>query len=67
MCCGDQLNSPMKADIKWHAGPVGSVENGVVVAQCAAVCFSSLEPTLHGSPALFLAADVVVLPLHTRH
>jgi len=33
----------------------------------ATVCFSRLELTLHGSPALFLAADVVVLPLHTRH
>ena len=33
----------------------------------ATVCFSRLELTLHGSPALCLAADVVVLPLHTRH
>ena len=29
--------------------------------------FSRLELTLHGSLALSLAADVVVLPLHTRH
>src|ERR1700731_151867 len=33
----------------------------------AKVCFSRLELTLHGSPVLCLAADVVVLPLHTRH
>ena len=33
----------------------------------ATVCFSRLELTLHGSPAVCLAADVVVLPLHTRH
>jgi hypothetical protein len=33
----------------------------------ATVCFSRLELTLHGSPAVFLAADVVVLPLRTRH
>jgi hypothetical protein len=33
----------------------------------ATVCFSKLELTLHGSPVLFLAADVVVLPLYTRH
>ena len=33
----------------------------------ATVCFSRLELTLHGSPAPCLAADVVVLPLHTRH
>src|SRR5258708_3193772 len=36
-------------------------------ATAATVCFSRLELTLHGSPALCLAADVVVLPLHTRH
>ena len=33
----------------------------------AIVCFSRLELTLHGSLVLSLAADVVVLPLHTRH
>ena len=33
----------------------------------ATVCFSRLELTLHGSLALSLAADAVVLPLHTRH
>ena len=33
----------------------------------ATVCFSKLELTLHGSLVLSLAADVVVLPLHTRH
>jgi len=33
----------------------------------ATVCFSRLELTLHGSFVLSLAADVVVLPLHTRH
>jgi hypothetical protein len=33
----------------------------------ATVCFSRLELTLHGSLVLSLAADVVVLPLHTRH
>ena len=33
----------------------------------ATVWFSRLELTLHGSLALTLAADVVVLPLHTRH
>src|SRR3984893_5698889 len=33
----------------------------------ATVCFSRLELTLHGSPALCLAADVVVLPLRARH
>jgi hypothetical protein len=33
----------------------------------ATVCFSRIEPTSHGSPARGLAADVVVLPLHTRH
>jgi hypothetical protein len=32
----------------------------------AMVCFSRLELTLHGSLALSLAEDVVVLPLHTR-
>jgi hypothetical protein len=31
------------------------------------VWFSRLVLTLHGSLALSLAADVVVLPLHTRH
>src|ERR1035441_5616277 len=41
------------------------VANGVPTE--ATVCFSRLEPTLHGSPALCLAAGVVVLPLHTRH
>ena len=33
----------------------------------ATVWFSRLELTWHGSLALSLAADVVVLPLHTRH
>ncbi len=33
----------------------------------AVLRFSRLELTLHGSLALSLAADVVVLPLHTRH
>jgi hypothetical protein len=33
----------------------------------ATVCFSRLGLTLHGSTALCLAADVVVLPSHTRH
>jgi len=33
----------------------------------ATVCFSRIELTSHGSPARGLAADVVVLPLHTRH
>jgi hypothetical protein len=31
------------------------------------VCFSRIELTSHGSPARGLAADVVVLPLHTRY
>jgi hypothetical protein len=33
----------------------------------ATVCFSRIELTSHGSPARGLAADVVILPLHTRH
>jgi hypothetical protein len=33
----------------------------------ATVCFSMLGLTLHGSLVLSVAADVVVLPLHTRH
>jgi hypothetical protein len=33
----------------------------------ATVCFSRKELTSHGSPARGLAADVVVLPLHTRY
>src|ERR1700751_600834 len=33
----------------------------------ATVCFSRLELTLHGSPVICRAADVAVLPLHTRH
>jgi hypothetical protein len=39
----------------------------LLLALGATVCFSRLELTLHGSPAVFLAAGVVVLPLHTRH
>jgi hypothetical protein len=33
----------------------------------ATVCFSRIELTSHGPPAQGLAADVAVLPLHTRH
>ena len=32
----------------------------------ATVCVSMLELTLHWSPVVCLAADVAVLPLHTR-
>ena len=33
----------------------------------ATVCFSRIDLTSHGSPAPGLVADVVVLPLRTRH
>ena len=44
-----------------------TIEDRAAISTSATVCFSRLELTLHGSPALCLAADVVVLPLHTRH
>jgi FixJ family two-component response regulator len=46
---------------------VQAAQNRPNAVTAATVCFSMLGPTLHGSPALYLAADVVVLPLHTRH
>jgi hypothetical protein len=36
-------------------------------AATVTVWFSRVERTLHGSLALSLAADVAILPLHTRH
>ena len=53
-----------EADMDDPMSKNGSVANSVPTE--ATVCFSRLEPTLHGSPALCLAAGVVVLPLHTR-
>src|SRR4029079_14881654 len=47
-------------------GGQGSVER-MRRGRTATVCFARLEPTLHGSPALSLPADVVVPPLYTRH
>ena len=49
------------------AGKAGPAWSGIRRGCTATVCSSRLELTLHGSLALSLAADVVVLPLHTRH
>src|SRR6267378_4010519 len=80
-CCVDRLRPPSNSDIArylWHfsKGPTEHVLD-MSPAQAslgprktrlgATVCFSRLELTLHGSLVLSLAADVVVLPLHTRH
>ena len=47
--------------------PTNAVSPAGACPPAATVCFSKLVLTLHGSFALSLAADVVVLPLHTRH
>jgi hypothetical protein len=53
-----------------RSGVFPAFSNGTrisLISTGATVCFSRLELTLHGSSALSVAADVVVLPLHTRH
>jgi len=56
--------TPPESDMDDPTSKMRGVANGVPTE--ATVCFSMLGLTSHASPALFLAADVVVLPLHTR-